>query len=162
MNNQFPKGIEVVSSAIIRNEKGEIFFARAPKWSNKWTLPGGHIEPGETIEAAALREAKEETGFDLKPVALITSGELINSKDCLRPAHWIYFNYLLDKVGGELTLEQKELSDFIWVTPEEALKLDLAESFDQTVREYIAYCRHSREGGNPAVKNHIDPGSSPG
>jgi len=134
-----PEGIEVVSSAIIRNEKGEIFWARAPKWSNKWTLPGGHIEPGETIEAAALREAKEETGFDLEPVALITSGELINSKDLKRPAHFIYFNYLLDKVGGELKLEKQELSECIWVRPEEALKLDLAESFDQTVKEYIQY-----------------------
>lgn len=141
MEEVYPKGIEEVSSAIIRNEKGEIFWARSPKWSNKWTLPGGHIEPGETIEQAAMREAKEETGFELKPIGLITSGELINSKDFKRPAHFIYFNYLLEMTGGELKLEERELSESIWVSPEEALKLDLAESFDQTIIEYIEYLR---------------------
>lgn len=137
----FQKGIEVVASAIIRNEKGDIFWARSPKWSGKWTLPGGHIDPGETIEVAAVREVEEETGFKVEPITLISSGELINSKDFYRPAHFIYFNYLVEKIGGELKLEDRELSDFCWVAPEEALKLDLAETFDQTVKEYLEYIK---------------------
>ncbi|MFH1192032.1 MAG: hypothetical protein V1655_01020 [bacterium] len=40
---KFPKGVEIVSGAIIR--KGDkILMGRQPKWSNKWTFPGGHIE----------------------------------------------------------------------------------------------------------------------
>ncbi len=35
-------------------------------------MPGGHIEPGETIMDAMAREGKEETEMDLKPVAIVT------------------------------------------------------------------------------------------
>ena len=34
-----------------------------------WTLPGGGVKRNETLEAAAIREAKEETGFDIKTIA---------------------------------------------------------------------------------------------
>lgn len=37
-----------------------------------WSLPKGHIEPGETKEEAALREVKEETGLDARIIAPIT------------------------------------------------------------------------------------------
>ena len=33
---------------------------------NQWAIPGGFIEYGETVETAAIREAKEETGIDIK------------------------------------------------------------------------------------------------
>lgn len=53
---QFPRGIEVVSGTIIRNREGEILLTKSPKWNNKWVIPGGHIEPGESIlHAAKLR-----------------------------------------------------------------------------------------------------------
>ena len=91
---EFPKGIEITGSAIIENEKGEILIVKSPKWPNKWLLPGGHVDPGETIMDAQKREAEEETGLSLKAVDIISFGELINSKDFYRPAHFIYFDVL--------------------------------------------------------------------
>lgn len=47
-------------------QAGRIFIQkRLPKgaWGNLWEFPGGRIEPGETPEAAAVRELREETGF---------------------------------------------------------------------------------------------------
>ena len=46
-----------------------------------WSLPGGHIEPGETARAAALREVKEETGIDAEPVGLVDVHDVILRRD---------------------------------------------------------------------------------
>jgi nucleoside triphosphatase len=134
-NNEYPKGIEIVSSSIIEND-GKILLARSPKWTNKWTLPGGHIEPGETILEAGKREVKEELGLNATPVKIINFGELINSKDFHRPAHFIYFDILFDIEDTNVKLLEEELSDYGWFTIDEALKLDLAESFDETLIKY--------------------------
>ncbi|MCL4411563.1 NUDIX hydrolase [Candidatus Marsarchaeota archaeon] len=58
--SMFPHGVEATGSAIIENEHREILLVRDAKWKNKWVMPGGHIEPGETIMDAMAREGKEE------------------------------------------------------------------------------------------------------
>ncbi len=136
--NKFPRGVEVVAGVIIQQGK-KILMAHSPKWNNKWIFPGGHIEAGETILESAKREGEEETGLKLKFVAILKSGELLNSKDFHRPAHFIYFDCILDVVGGELKLQEDELSDAKWCTPQEALKLDLEESCAESIKEYIKF-----------------------
>lgn len=137
--NNFPRGIEAVTGAIVRKKNGEILFARSPKWSNKWTLPGGHIEPGETIIEAAWREAKEETGLTLQPKEIIHFGEMINPKDFHRPAHFVYFDVVFDVVDEKVTLDNTELSEYLWIKPEQALELDLAESYPAVLEKYLSY-----------------------
>src|SRR4029453_8623784 len=39
--------------------------------NGKWGLPGGGVEPGESVRAAIVREVQEETGLDVEPVRLI-------------------------------------------------------------------------------------------
>ncbi|MFH0936431.1 MAG: NUDIX domain-containing protein [Candidatus Woesearchaeota archaeon] len=136
---KYLKGVEVVVSVIVENPKGEILLTKSPKWSNKWTLPGGHVEPGEKIEEALLREAKEETGLSVKFVKIISFGELISSKDFHRDAHFIYFDVLGKTNDTKVKLDNNELSEFKWIDPNKALKMNLAESFDDTIKEYINY-----------------------
>lgn len=131
---KFSRGVEIVSSAVIRDSDDNVLLTQSPKWSNKWTLPGGHIEPGETIFEAAVREGQEETGLILKPIEIINFGELIDSKEFKRTAHFIYFHVLCE-ASGELKLDDNELTDHKWLKPEEALKLDLAEGVDRTIRK---------------------------
>lgn len=134
------KQIEVVGSAIIENPKGKILLVKSPKWHDKWVMPGGHIDPGETIEAGIRREALEEVGLNnLESSGIVSFGELIDSKDFYRPAHFIYFDVLFKMKDGEIRLDNEELTEYRWVLPEEALKMNLGESYDKTIRDYIGY-----------------------
>lgn len=138
-NNKYPRGVEIVGSAIIENKKGEILLVKSPKWGNKWTMPGGHIESGEKIEDALLREAEEEVGLKLKSEGIIAYGELIGSKDFHRPAHFIYFDILCKTNNENIKLDNEELFEYVWVKPQKALTMDLAESYEQTIKDYLKY-----------------------
>lgn len=137
--NKFPRRVEVVGSAIIENKKGEILLVKSSKWSNKWTMPGGHIEPGEGIEEALLREAEEEVGLKMKSKGIVTFGELIDSKDFHRPAHFIYFDILCKIDSINIKLDDKELFEYAWVKPKKALSMDLAESYEKTIKDYLKF-----------------------
>ncbi len=138
-NNKFPRGVEAVGSAIIENPEGKILLVKSPKWHNKWIMPGGHIDPGETIDEALLREVEEEVGLPLKSEGVIAYGELIGSQDFDRPAHFIYFDILCKTENSDIKLDNEELTEYKWVTPKEALEMDLAESYDKTIQDYMKF-----------------------
>ena len=139
VNDDFSRGIEIVGSAIIENSHGQILLTKSPKWNNKWIFPGGHIEPGESIKEAITREAEEETSLKLNFVSVFTSGELIGSTDFHRPAHFIYFDAHCKLINGSVKLDLQELTEYRWVTPKDAFKLDLAENYPEVIQKFIDY-----------------------
>ncbi|OHA14938.1 MAG: hypothetical protein A3A10_02415 [Candidatus Tagabacteria bacterium RIFCSPLOWO2_01_FULL_42_9] len=132
----------MVGSVIIEDSEGKILLTRSPKWHNKWIMPGGHVEAGEKIEEALIREAEEEVGLKLESLGIIAFGELVGSKDYHRPAHFIYFDILCKTGDRNIILDNKELTEYAWVEPEKALEMDLAEAYDDTIKEYLKFKHH--------------------
>jgi 8-oxo-dGTP diphosphatase len=65
------------SIAVVREESVLLVERGKPPLAGVWSLPGGHIEPGETAAAAALRELREETGICADLAGLIDISDVI-------------------------------------------------------------------------------------
>ncbi|MFZ3167523.1 MAG: NUDIX hydrolase [Candidatus Methanoperedens sp.] len=72
-NNRFvPRTPLLTADALIIYEGKLVLIRRLnPPFENQFALPGGFVEIGETVEAATVREAKEETGLDIELVRLL-------------------------------------------------------------------------------------------
>lgn len=86
----------------------------ATRNKSRWGLPKGAIDSGETPEAAALREVKEETGLEAKIVRLLDTIEyFFRAGDVL--IHKTVTFYLMEYVDGELVPQLSEVDAVEWV-----------------------------------------------
>ncbi len=79
-----------------------------------WSLPKGHVENGETVEQAAVREVAEETGIDSAVVAALGSIDYWFVAEDHR-VHKTVHHFLLRALGGELSDADVEVTEVAWV-----------------------------------------------
>ena len=137
MASKYDGIVEVVASPIIVNTKGEILLIKSHKWGDKYLIPGGHVELGEPILAAAKREGEEETGLQLEPQYCVNIGENIFDPDFHRKAHLVYFHVACKALTEDVHLDGRELQEYIWIAPQEALKLELVKGIRKSIENYI-------------------------
>jgi len=67
-----PKANSIVPSvtAVVTNDVGELLLVHKTD-NGLWALPGGGMDPGESIAQAAVRETKEETGMDIEVTGVV-------------------------------------------------------------------------------------------
>jgi 8-oxo-dGTP pyrophosphatase MutT (NUDIX family) len=93
---------------------GALIARRSRRGALEWVLPKGHLEPGETPEAAAVREVEEETGI---------LGQLLTKLGAIdywfvageRRVHKTVHHFLLEAVGGALSDADIEVEQVAWV-----------------------------------------------
>ncbi len=122
--------------ALIFNPEGKLLLVRTHKFHDKYVVPGGHIEVGEKMTDALIREAKEETGLDIYDLEFIFFQEFIQDDSFWKNMHFIFFDFACKTDSTEVILND-EAQSFIWVTLEEALALPIDSYTGNAIRELI-------------------------
>ncbi|MGO1691384.1 MAG: NAD(+) diphosphatase [Marinobacter sp.] len=95
---------------VIRKEGRYLLAKSSHAKRHFYSLIAGFVEPGESLEAAVVREVKEETGLD------VTNIRYQASQPWPFP-HQLMAGFFADYAGGELVLQQDELADAGWFLP---------------------------------------------
>jgi|GEM_PF-210731 len=145
---------DVVVGSLIYNDQGEILLIKNPKFGDFWTIPGGHIELNEPAEEALRREIKEETGLKLKNIEPIWFGEGINPEFFYQKKHFIFWSYLAELASGQIT-KSNEMTEYLWVSPEKAASLKLADSVKPLIEIYLERKKDNHESWEHKYKRAL-------
>ena len=117
---------------VIYMDEGFVFVKRLNEpFKNFWALPGGIVEYGETVEEAAIREAKEETGLEVKLEKLI--GVYSNPKRDPR-GHYVSIAYLAKPVSGKLKASTDAKEVKVFSQKPEKLAFDHEKIFEDALK----------------------------
>ena len=123
--NTTPKHI-VSAATIVLNSKNEILLIKGPK--RGWEMPGGQVEEGESLTAAAIRETKEESGIDVEILKFCGIFQNVERSICNTL-------FLAKPIGGTPTTSPESL-EVGYFPIEEALVMVTVGNF----RQRIEYC----------------------
>ena len=89
---------------------GRVLIVRRarPPAHGLYTLPGGGVEVGETLEQAVIREIREETALEIEPVALVGFRQAIAHDAAGRvERHFVILPFAARFIGGEISLNEE-------------------------------------------------------
>ncbi len=127
---------EPTVGALVFNPERKLLLVQSHKWRNKYTIPGGHIELGETLLAALRREVKEETGLDVYEVEFIDFQEFIFDDAFWKKRHFIFFDYACKTDSTDVKLNS-ESEEYLWVSLEDAANLPVDPYTQRTIQNYV-------------------------
>jgi ADP-ribose pyrophosphatase YjhB (NUDIX family) len=122
-----------VSAAIFRDGRVLIVRRGRPPAHGLYTLPGGGVECGETLEEAVIREVREETGLEIAPLALIGFREAIGRDAAGKiERHFVILPFAARWIAGEIALNE-ELAEAQWRRPDELAGLKTTDGLAEIV-----------------------------
>ena len=158
MSREYPdRPVVGVGGVVI--EKGRALLIRrgSEPLLGQWSIPGGTLELGESLEAGVVRELKEETGLDVRIVEMIevfdriyededeadaASGETaelssVGAKKKGPRYHYVIIDYLCERIDGEAKAGS-DVTDVAYATEDEFVKYGLTETATRILRKAFA------------------------
>ncbi len=108
--------ITVAVAGVVWNQEGQVLLIRRrnPPRAGQWSLPGGKLERGETLEAAVRREIREETGLEVEILGLAGVAEIVDDTGLGGSGrHYVLIDYSARLVSGE-AVAGSDAADATW------------------------------------------------
>jgi molecular chaperone GrpE len=139
---------EVIIGALIINPENKFLLAKNVRWNGKYVVFGGHVEFSETLENAVRREIQEEVNIELESVTKIGFDEYVpkenEESEHYTAKHLVFLDYLCAYNGPDSDIDlcdEYEKDSQIWVTLDEALRLDLGGGTRGMFQRYEEYMK---------------------
>ncbi|MBL3649673.1 NUDIX hydrolase [Bacillus vallismortis] len=116
------------SFVIVSNEKHQILLVKR-KDVPLWDLPGGRVDPGETAEAAAVREVLEETGYN----AALSAKIGVYQRPKFQDEQHVFAGHI---TGGQAITSGMETADLKWFSPQR-LPLFIVPNRKRQIKDFM-------------------------
>lgn len=131
--------LPVVSAIVVENRRVILVKRKNNPYKNKWCLPSGFAESGESVAEAAIRELEEEAGIKGRVISLIDVDSIAN--------HFygdlLFLTFEIERIGGQLTAGD-DASDVKYFPIEKTPKLAFSSNI-KAVEAYIDLKKESWE-----------------
>ena len=117
-----------VSGLIVRDGRVLLIKRGKEPFKGFWSLPGGGVEPGETLRAAVRREVLEETGFEVEV------GRVAGYREWFEPLHHVILAFHVEVTGGEMCAGD-DATACEFVQAEEILRRQVTPGLEDVFRD---------------------------
>lgn len=127
-----------VGAVIVADGKVVLVKRRFEPLAGQWSLPGGTLEVGETLEAGVAREMLEETGLevDIGPVVEVFDRIHVDQERRVR-YHFVLIDYLCRPIGGHLRAGS-DVADVALADPFALAEYRLTAKATEVIRKALA------------------------
>lgn len=135
-----PNRVVPSTTSVVLDDRGRIALVHR-KDNGLWALPGGGMEPGESIQDCAVREVEEETGLHVEITGLVgvyTNPRHVMKYDDGEVRQQFSLCYTTRLLGGELAFDN-ESTDIAWVEPDSITRLPMHPSMKLRIDHYLEH-----------------------
>ena len=150
MSREYPdRPVVGVGGVVIENGRALLIRRGSEPLLGQWSIPGGTLELGESLENGVIRELKEETGLTVRIVEMIEVFDRIYEDDADAAQkkgpryHYVIIDYLCERLDGEAKAGS-DVTDVAFATEDEFVKYGLTETATRILRKAFVMDRARR------------------
>jgi 8-oxo-dGTP diphosphatase len=130
-----------IGAVIVHEGRVVLVKRRFEPLAGQWSIPGGAVEVGETLEACVAREMAEETGFvvEVGPVVEVLD-RITRGDDGRVQYHFVLIDYLCWPIGGELRAGS-DVAEAALAEPSELAQYHLTEKATAVIERALEMAR---------------------
>jgi ADP-ribose pyrophosphatase YjhB (NUDIX family) len=155
MAREYPdKPVVGIGGVVIENDHALLIRRGTEPLMGQWSIPGGTLELGESLQAGVARELLEETGLQVRVLELIEVFDRIfpaedsGSGSVSRPRyHYVIVDFLCERISGE-PCAGSDVTDVAYVKEEDLSHYQLTETATRVLRAAFVMDRQRRKAGS--------------